>query len=226
MISVLRDVISGEADFIYLVIYLCSMAFVVFCTLPLHEFAHAFMAVKLGDDTPKIQGRLTISPMAHISPFGVLMIVLFGFGYAKPVPVRMRNFKNPKRDMAIVALAGPICNLLQATVFMLLYNAVFAFQPSNLGFLYIGMFFFYAASVNVSLAVFNLIPIPPLDGSRLLTALLPSKYYFKIMQYERQIMLVLFILLLTGVLSTPLSYLSSFVLTGITFITRLPFTIF
>ena len=94
MISVIRQVISGQTDFIYLIISLGAMAFVVFCTLPLHEFAHAFTAVKLGDDTPRLSGRLTINPMAHISPMGALMIFLFGFGYAKPVPVRMRHFKN------------------------------------------------------------------------------------------------------------------------------------
>jgi Zn-dependent protease len=208
MISVIRQVLSGQTDFIYLIISLGAMAFVVFCTLPLHEFAHAFIAVKLGDDTPRLSGRLTINPMAHISPMGALMIFLFGFGYAKPVPVRMRHFKNPKRDMAIVALAGPLCNILQAFVYMILFCAITNINTTNMGIVYIAFFFYYAAQVNVSLGVFNLLPIPPLDGSRLATALLPAKYYFKIMQYERYIMIGLFVLLFTGILSTPLSYLS------------------
>ena len=127
MISVIRQVLSGQTDFIYLIISLGAMAFVVFCTLPLHEFAHAFIAVKLGDDTPKLRGRLTINPMAHIDPIGALMIFLVGFGYAKPVEVRMRKFKKPKRDMAIVAFAGPVCNLLQAFICMFLFSGFRAF---------------------------------------------------------------------------------------------------
>ncbi len=223
MISVIRQVISGQTDFIYLIISLGAMAFVVFCTLPLHEFAHAFIAVKLGDDTPRLSGRLTINPMAHISPMGALMIFLFGFGYAKPVPVRMRNFKNPKRDMALVALAGPLCNILQAFVYMILFCAITNINTTNMGIVYIAFFFYYAAQVNVSLGVFNLLPIPPLDGSRLATALLPAKYYFKIMQYERYIMIGLFVLLFTGILSTPLSYLSGLLFNLIYKIASLPF---
>lgn len=223
MISIIRDVISGEVDFIYLIVYLGATAFVVFCTLPLHEFAHAFAADKLGDDTARRMGRLTISPMAHISPLGALMIFLCGFGYAKPVPVRMRNFKNPKRDMALVALAGPLCNLLQATVYMFLYSLITSRPFGNQALIYVALFFSYAAEVNISLAVFNLLPIPPLDGSRLATALLPAKYYYKIMQYERQITIVLFILLVTGVLSTPLSILSGIVSSLIYTLTQLPF---
>ena len=223
MISVIRQVLSGQTDFIYLIISLGAMAFVVFCTLPLHEFAHAFVAVKLGDDTPRLSGRLTINPMAHISPMGALMIFLFGFGYAKPVPVRMRHFKNPKRDMAIVALAGPLCNILQAFVYMILFCAITNINTTNMGIVYIAFFFYYAAQVNVSLGVFNLLPIPPLDGSRLATALLPAKYYFKIMQYERYIMIGLFVLLFTGILSTPLSYLSGLISNLIYKITSLPF---
>jgi Zn-dependent protease len=223
MISVIRQVLSGQTDFIYLIISLGAMAFVVFCTLPLHEFAHAFVAVKLGDDTPRLSGRLTINPMAHISPMGALMIFLFGFGYAKPVPVRMRHFKNPKRDMAIVALAGPLCNILQAFVYMILFCAITNINTTNMGIVYIAFFFYYAAQVNVSLGVFNLLPIPPLDGSRLATALLPAKYYFKIMQYERYIMIGLFVLLFTGILSTPLSYLSGLLFNLIYKVTSLIF---
>jgi Zn-dependent protease len=223
MISIIRQVISGELDFIYLIISLGAMAYVVFCTLPLHEFAHAFVAVKLGDDTPRLSGRLTINPMSHINPMGALMIFLFGFGYAKPVPVRMRNFKNPKRDMALVALAGPLCNILQAFVYAFLFSLINATNTTNIGIAYIAFFFFYAAQINVSLGVFNLLPIPPLDGSRLATALLPAKYYFKIMQYERYIMIALFVLLLTGVLSTPLNLLSNLLLNLIFKITSLPF---
>jgi len=223
MISVIRDVISGELDFMYLIVYVGSIAFVVFCTLPLHEFAHAFAADKLGDDTPRRMGRLTVSPLAHISPLGALMIFLCGFGYAKPVPVRMKNFKNPKRDMALVALAGPLCNILQAFVYMFLYSLITSRPWGNQAIIFIALFFFYAADVNIGLAVFNLLPIPPLDGSRLATALLPAKYYYKVMEYERQITIVLFILIVTGVLSTPIRFISEVLLSLISVITQLPF---
>ena len=225
MITVLRDIISGKSQFIDLLIYLGAMVFVVFCTLPLHEFAHAFVADKLGDDTPRKMGRLTISPLAHISPLGALMIFLCGFGYAKAVPVRMRNFKKPKRDMAIVALAGPFCNLIQAFVYMLLYSFVTSIEWSNQAMFFCALFFYFAAEVNVGLAVFNLLPIPPLDGSRLATAFLPAKYYYKVMQYENQIRIILFILIISGVLSKPLSFISGLIFTLISFITQLPFTL-
>lgn len=226
MLRYLSDILSGEFDFANLVIYVSSIAFVVFCATPLHEFAHALIAVKLGDDTPRLRGRLTINPMAHIDLRGALMIFLFGFGYAKPVEVRMRKFKKPKRDMALVALAGPVCNVLQALVFMLIYNALkFAsVNVDNIMLVYMSFFFYYAAIINTNLAVFNLLPIPPLDGSRLATALLPSKYYYKIMQYERYIMIGLFVLLFTGILSTPLSFLSNLVISLLNTITEIPFT--
>lgn len=225
MLRYFGDILSGEFDIVDLIIYISSIAFVVFCATPLHEFAHALIAVKLGDDTPRLRGRLTINPMAHIDMRGALMIFLFGFGYAKPVEVRMRRFKKPKRDMALVALAGPVCNILQSLVLLFMYNALYYFGSANDNVLmtYMGMFFFYAAVINVNLAVFNLLPIPPLDGSRLVTALLPSKYYYKIMQYERYIMIGLFVLLFTGILSTPLSMLSGAVITLLDAVASIPF---
>lgn len=225
MLSYISDIFRGELDVVDFIIYFSSIAFVVFCATPLHEFAHALIAVKLGDDTPRLRGRLTINPMAHIDKRGALMIFLFGFGYAKPVEVRMRKFKNPKRDMALVALAGPVCNLLQGFVAVFIYNALqhFGSAGGNVLMTYMALFFFYAAVININLAVFNLIPIPPLDGSRLLTALLPTKYYYKIMQYERYIMIGLFVLLFTGILSTPLRFLSGLVITLFDTITSIPF---
>ena len=225
MIRYLGDILSGDFDIVDLIIYISSMAFVIFCATPLHEFAHALIAVKLGDDTPRLRGRLTINPMAHIDKRGALMILLFGFGYAKPVEVRMRKFKKPKRDMALVALAGPVSNILQSLILLFVYNALTRVGSANDNaiMVYMGMFFFYAAVINVNLAVFNLLPIPPLDGSRLATALLPAKYYYKIMQYERYIMLGLFVLLFTGILSTPLSYLSGAVISLLDSIASVPF---
>lgn len=225
MIRYISQFMRGDMEFLELVILVGSICFVVFCATPLHEFAHAFVAVKLGDDTPRLRGRLTINPMAHIDWIGAIMIFLFGFGYAKPVEVRMRHFKKPKRDMAIVALAGPACNLLQSFVFLFLRAVCTfgAYKLQNEAMAYMGIFFLYAAAININLGVFNLLPIPPLDGSRLLTALLPSKYYYKIMQYERYIMIGLFVLLFTGILTTPLSFLSSLILGLFSNITQIPF---
>ena len=225
MIRYISQFMRGDMEFLELVILVGSICFVVFCATPLHEFAHAFVAVKLGDDTPRLRGRLTINPMAHIDWIGAIMIFLFGFGYAKPVEVRMRHFKKPKRDMAIVALAGSTCNLLQSFIFLFLRAACTfgAYKLQNEAMAYMGIFFLYAAAININLGVFNLLPIPPLDGSRLLTALLPSKYYYKIMQYERYIMIGLFVLLFTGILTTPLSFLSSLILGLFSNITQIPF---
>lgn len=191
-----------------MVVGVCSSIFVVFCTLPIHEFAHAFTADKLGDGTPKLNGRLTINPLAHLDLLGCLMIILVGFGYAKPVPVNMRNFKNPKAGMAITALAGPLSNIVMAFFFLVLRAVAVVFGRSDFSQI-CEWFFFYAAYINITLAVFNLLPIPPLDGSRIATAVIPNKYYYKIMQYERYIMIGLFVLLFTGILSTPLSWLSN-----------------
>ncbi len=212
----LLSLLRNGFDFGDLIVYLFSMAFVVFCTMPVHEYAHALVATKLGDQTPRLQGRLTLNPMAHISPIGALMILLVGFGYAKPVGVNARNFKDPKKGMALVALAGPVSNLIMgfiAEFFAVLFRKLAIGAGSNsllLSAVY--LFFYFAAIVNVQLAVFNLLPIPPLDGSRILQMLIPSKYYFKVMQYERYIVLVVFVLLFTGILTTPLSLLSGLIL--------------
>ncbi len=224
MLSYIREFISGDIGFVELGVILFSMLFVIFCAAPLHEFAHALAAVKLGDNTPRLQGRLTINPVVHIDPIGALMILVCGFGYAKPVSVYMHNFKKPKVGMAIVALAGPLSNLIQAFIALVICNLV-----SMLGFIdstilgYIILFFSFAAQINIGLAVFNLLPIPPLDGSRIATAVIPDKYYYKVMQYERYIQIALFALLFTNILSTPLNYLSDLVFFGLNFVASLPF---
>lgn len=207
---------------------LMASVFVVFCTIPIHEFAHAFVATKLGDTTPERQGRLTLNPLAHIDPIGALMIILVGFGYAKPVPVNARRFKKPKLGMAVTALAGPVSNLIMALVFVVLSNLALVFYANNgaLVFNVSRIFFYYAAVINVSLAVFNFFPIPPLDGSKILALLIPAKYYFKYMQYERYVMYALLALIFIGVLDAPLAFLTDGIMGVISKIAWIPFKLY
>lgn len=212
----LLDLIRG-GDIIQIIIGLCVSAFVVFCVLPIHEFAHAFVAYKMGDETGRLKGRLTLAPLAHINWLGALMILLVGFGFAEPVPVNINNvkMKNKKLAMALIALAGPLSNLIVAfiSVFIMVFISVVIGNDSLIASSFF-IFFQFNAIININLAVFNFIPIPPLDGSRILFAVIPTKYYFGIMKYERWITLGIFALLFLGVLSTPLSYISNLIYSG------------
>lgn len=213
----LLDLIRG-GNALSIFMGVCVSAFVVFCVMPIHEYSHALVATKLGDQTARLSGRLTLNPMAHISPWGAIMILLVGFGYAKPVPVNVRNtkIKNKKAAMALIALAGPLSNLIIGFLSVMVRYIIIIAASKHGGemttaIFALNIFFQYSAIININLAVFNLIPIPPLDGSRILFAILPSKFYFGIMKYERYIMAAMFLLLLTGVLTTPLSYLSNLI---------------
>lgn len=165
--------------------------------ITLHELAHGYVAYRLGDDTAKRAGRLTLNPLRHIDIMGLLMMIVFKFGWAKPVPVNMWKFKNPKKGMAITAAAGPIANLLIALVFLFLYGFLFALlhRPGRslnwlLEMLYI------TAYLSVALAIFNIIPIPPLDGSKVLFSCVSDRSYTKLMYYERYGMIILLVLVL------------------------------
>ena len=198
--------------------------------LPVHEYAHGYVACKLGDRTARNMGRLTLNPIAHVDPFGLLLSVLTGVGFAKAVPVNMLNFRpeHRKRNMALVAIAGPASNIILAAVFLTFYYilSLRAYSTSS-DFIYnLTTICSFAASCNISLAVFNLLPIPPLDGSRILNVVLPDKYYYKIMQYERQIGLVFIVLVLTGALDGVISFFSSLILRGLDFIVSMPFNLF
>ena len=161
--------------------------------ITIHELAHGLTAYWLGDSTAKDMGRLTLNPIKHIDPFGLLAMVIFRFGWAKPVPVNILNFKNPKRYMAITALAGPVSNVILAVVVMFIYGLLL--RPlggnDNLAIEMIRR----TAYLSIALAVFNMIPIPPLDGSKVLFSLISDEYYFMLMRYERygMILLILFI---------------------------------
>ena len=217
--------VSGEA----ILMQIIATLFVIFCILPLHEFAHGWMAEKLGDHTARAAGRLTLNPLASLDPFGALFLLLFGFGWAKPVPVNPWNFKKPKRDMAITALAGPVSNLLAALVGGILYFALYLFVlPSASTSVFIAVDAFLSAYIviNVSLAVFNLLPVPPLDGSRVVSAFLSDRAMAAYYRYQNAIVMVLFLLLFSGVLDSPLNIAQNAALEGILWLASLPFKLF
>ena len=190
---------------------------VILLSLTLHECAHGWAASKLGDNTAKNLGRLTLDPAKHLDLMGTICMLLFGFGWAKPVPINSRYFKKPRRDMALSALAGPTTNLLLGFVFILLSRIVLSvsglitFEEGSRTDYFLFLFyllFSYAGQLNVYLAVFNLLPIPPFDGSRIFFIFLPVKWYFGIMKYERYIQIAILVLLWLGVLTIPLSLIS------------------
>lgn len=176
-------------------IYFVLSAFAVLVTLTVHEYCHAYAAYKLGDPTARSLGRLTLNPIKHLDPIGAVCMLIFHFGWAKPVPIDARYFKKPKRDFAIVALAGPLSNLLVSFISALIYlllNALLREVSYTDAFLHAviqntALFFLVFHLINLGIAIFNLIPIPPLDGSRILNVILPERTYFKIMKHERKI---------------------------------------
>lgn len=184
-------------------------ALVFLIAIPFHEMAHAFVSWKLGDPTAKDHGRMTMDPRVHFHPIGFLCMLVAGIGFARPVPTDTRNFKNPKAGMAITAAAGPLANLLLAFCSMIVWKLFYYCAPVNTVNTYIALLFYYMVLYNVALAVFNLLPVPPWDGSRIALVFLPRSLYFKVMQYEQQIFIVMFLLLWLGVLDTPLYYLEN-----------------
>ncbi len=207
----LRYLTSGYDIREILIIFLLTIP-TVLISLSCHEYAHGYVAYKLGDPTAKAFGRLTLNPIKHFHPVGMLAMLLVGIGWANPVPIDPRYFKNPKKGMAISAAAGPVMNLILAFIGLIFYCAVVAVLQAlkiyevSLPIFAALMFFNNFAYMNVYLAVFNLLPVPPFDGSRILFAFLPDRQYFAVMKYERIIMMVVLLLLLTDVLTLPFDY--------------------
>lgn len=244
LLSLIR---SQSFDFFSVIIYILSVLMIIFLVNPLHECAHGFVAYKLGDRTAKNAGRLTLNPISHIDYLGAATMLLIGFGWAKPVPVNSRNFKRPRLGMALTALAGPLSNLLAAVLGGLLSNGLwtilvktghvtygqdifgqygfFAVDGFELGWLkYVFMFLQFFMLINICLAVFNLIPVPPLDGSKILMAFLPAKAVFTIYQYERYISMVLFVLIIMGGVGDLIYPIQMWFYNGINHLTELPFS--
>ena len=175
--------------------------------ITLHELGHGFAAYLMGDDTAKRMGRLSLNPLKHLDPMGMLMMVIFHFGWAKPVPINMYRFKNPKRGMAIAALAGPAVNIFIAALFLFIYGFTLVPLSRSSAGQYIHDMIQITASISVGLAVFNLLPVPPLDGSKILFSLISDENYDKLMRYERYGSIIMFALVAAGILDKPLNTL-------------------
>lgn len=218
--------------------YLLSLP-VLLMAFSVHESAHGYAAYRLGDPTARNLGRITLNPIKHLDPLGTICMIIAHVGWAKPVPINTRNFKNPKRDMAISGAAGPISNLCLAILHLVLLRVVLLILSPSLqneaasfaGSLMLGSDFsasvkfmicsllvyilYLGIIMNISLAIFNLIPVPPFDGSRIFYAFLPTKWYFAVMKYERAIMLAFLLLFALGALSGPLAVAQNFVSDGL-----------
>lgn len=207
LLDLISSLASGTGDPAILITEILLVFAIVLFSLSAHEAAHAYAAKKLGDYTAYYQGRVTLNPLKHLNPFGALSMLLVGIGWANPVPINPANFKNPRKGMMLSSLAGPLSNLCIAVISTFcgsLSNFIYKLVAANGGmteglyyvFYALVIFFYYAAYLNFSLAVFNLIPCPPFDGSRIFFYFLPKSWYFKVMRYERYLGLAVLILIL------------------------------
>ena len=219
--------ITSSSSTAEIIVTVFTFLVIMLVAFPLHECAHGWMAMLLGDKTAEESGRLTLNPIAHIDPMGALAMLLFGIGWAKPVPVNPArcNKVKPKAAMALTAMAGPLSNLLLAFIVEIIYkvvlysNADILLTGKESMYLYLVIALNQIIYLNIYLAIFNLLPIPPFDGSRIFLAFLPTKLYFKVMRYERVIMIVIMVLLFLGVFSIPLRFLTSYISRGMDYAT-------
>ncbi len=211
----LLSILLTDMSFLEKLLYVLISVIALLPALTFHEWAHGYTAYKLGDNLAKADGRLSLNPLHHLDPLGSLMLLLVGFGWAKPVPVNTRNFKKPRRDFALCSLAGPLANFLLAVISAFLCVAwefcCIKFGWEGMSFDLVYTVFFYSAVYNIGLGCFNLIPIPPLDGSNIVICLLPNRLaakYSKIRFYTRYIFLAL---ILIRWLPYPLSMLEDYI---------------
>lgn len=214
----------NDLDWRSALFYLGIAAASLLC-ITVHELCHGLAAYRLGDPTAKNAGRLTLNPFSHLDFLGFVMMLTVHMGWAKPVPIDMRNFRHPKRDMAITALAGPASNFCMAALALLLGRLVLSAAPQTAAWSYVLLFLVYIAGLSVGLGVFNFIPIPPLDGSKIVLSLLPDRVCYQVLRYERFGMVAMLALVWLGVFDAPLSFLMSHASQFLCTVTGFPYAI-
>lgn len=193
----------------------------IIITVTLHELAHGWVSYKFGDPTPKLDGRLSLNPLHHLDPIGTIALLLVGFGWAKPVHIDPRYYKDAKTGIVWTAFAGPLMNFIIAFAAIFLFNlllkvpvSIFSSKIMIQIFIYLIVLMQYIALISLGQAIFNLIPLPPLDGSKILYGILPDSVYFNIMKYENWLSLILFLVLFSGILDGPLVSIRTIIYDG------------
>lgn len=198
----------------YLITILGRALFLV-AIMPIHEYAHGWMAEKMGDSTARYSGRLDMNPFKHLDPIGSVMILLTGFGWAKPVPINSNNFYDRKKGTFLTAFAGPAANILLSLVTIIISKLLMRFGYYGIIVVILNIIM----QTSVYLAVFNLLPVPPLDGWNMFSMFLPHNVYYKIISHEREISLIFLVLIMTRILTYPLVFISSFIIKFLNLIT-------
>lgn len=212
----------GGFDWTGVLTFFFTLAASLFC-ITIHELSHGFAAYRLGDPTAKNAGRLTLNPIKHLDILGLLMMVSVHVGWAKPVPIDMRHFKHPKRDMAITALAGPVSNILITWISLLIARFIYESGLNRAIHAYLLLAFLYIAVLSLGLGLFNLIPVSPLDGSKVLLSFLPDRICYTVLRYERYISIAMVLLAWLGVFSKPLNAMIGYVMNLMCRMTGFPY---